>query len=145
MEPFVQKQYDEYQANYVEQDVLSKDELRDLIIKDLSYVSKMGVEASDEEVVLHRRLFTEDFDQNIDFLHRAEKWLSKLSNDSSGQQVISPETLKSKIGEVFYLLCTTLAPKLRKDVKRIFTTSPLNTQVEGRRLKSLKLFFKQTF
>ena len=44
MEPFVQKQYDEYQANYVEQDVLSKDELRDLIIKDLSYVSKMGVE-----------------------------------------------------------------------------------------------------
>ena len=44
MEPFVQKQYDEYQANYVEQDVLSRDELRDLIIKDLSYVSKMGVE-----------------------------------------------------------------------------------------------------
>ena len=44
MEPFVQKQYDEYQANYVEQDVLSKEELRELIIKDLSQVSQMGVE-----------------------------------------------------------------------------------------------------
>jgi len=44
MEPFVQKQYDEYQANYVEQDVLSKEELRELIINDLSQVSQMGVE-----------------------------------------------------------------------------------------------------
>ena len=44
MEPFVQKQYDEYQANYVEQDVLSKEELRELIINDLSKVSQMGVE-----------------------------------------------------------------------------------------------------
>ena len=43
MEPFVQKQYDEYQANYVEKDVLSKEELRDMIINDLSKVSQMGV------------------------------------------------------------------------------------------------------
>ena len=44
MEPFVQKQYDEYRDNYVEKDVLSKEELRQRIIDDLSYVSQMGVE-----------------------------------------------------------------------------------------------------
>lgn len=44
MEPFVQKQFDKYQANYVEKDVLEKEELRQKIINDLSYVSKMGVE-----------------------------------------------------------------------------------------------------
>lgn len=44
MEPFVKKQFDEYQANYVEKDVLSKEELRNRIIEDLSFVSKMGVE-----------------------------------------------------------------------------------------------------
>jgi len=44
MEPFVKKQFDEYQANYVEKDVLPKEELRDRIIEDLSFVSKMGVE-----------------------------------------------------------------------------------------------------
>ena len=43
MEPFVKKQYDEYQANRTEKTILSKDELRDRIIKDLSQVSKMGV------------------------------------------------------------------------------------------------------
>lgn len=44
MEPFVQKQFDKYQENYVEKDVLEKEELRQKIINDLSYVSKMGVE-----------------------------------------------------------------------------------------------------
>jgi hypothetical protein len=44
MEPFVKKQFDEYQANYVEKDVLPKEELRNRIIEDLSFVSKMGVE-----------------------------------------------------------------------------------------------------
>lgn len=44
MEPFVKKQFDEYQANYVEKDVLSQEELRNRIIEDLSFVSKMGVE-----------------------------------------------------------------------------------------------------
>ena len=43
MEPFVQKQYDEYQANYVEKEVMSKYDLRQKIIDDLSYVSKMTV------------------------------------------------------------------------------------------------------
>ena len=43
MEPFVQKQFDEYQANRVEKDIVSKEELRELLIKDLSFVSKMGV------------------------------------------------------------------------------------------------------
>tara|TARA_B100001939_G_scaffold218325_1_gene187898 strand:- start:1543 stop:2820 length:1278 start_codon:yes stop_codon:yes gene_type:complete len=44
MEAFVQKQYDSYQENFVEKDVLEKDELRQKIINDLSYVSQMGVE-----------------------------------------------------------------------------------------------------
>ena len=44
MEAFVQKQYDSYQENFVEKDVLEKDELRQKIIDDLSYVSQMGVE-----------------------------------------------------------------------------------------------------
>lgn len=43
MEPFVQKQFDEYQANKVEKEILPIDELREMIIKDLSFVSKMGV------------------------------------------------------------------------------------------------------
>ena len=43
MEPFVQKQYDDYQANYVEKEVMSKYDLRQKIIDDLSYVSKMSV------------------------------------------------------------------------------------------------------
>ena len=43
MEPFVQKQFDEYQANRTEKEILSKEELRELIIKDLSFVSTMGV------------------------------------------------------------------------------------------------------
>ena len=43
MEAFVQKQYDEYQANYVEKEVMSKYDLRQKIIDDLSYVSKMTV------------------------------------------------------------------------------------------------------
>ena len=43
MEPFVQKQYDDYQANYVEKEVMSKYDLRQKIIEDLSYVSKMTV------------------------------------------------------------------------------------------------------
>ena len=43
MEPFVQKQYDEYKANYVEQEVMSEYDLRQRIIDDLSYVSKMSV------------------------------------------------------------------------------------------------------
>ena len=43
MEPFVQKQYDDYQANYVEKEVMSKYDLRQKIIDDLSYVSKMTV------------------------------------------------------------------------------------------------------
>ena len=43
MEPFVQKQFDEYQANRTEKEILSKEELRDIIIKDLSFVSTMGV------------------------------------------------------------------------------------------------------
>ena len=41
MEPFVQKQFDEYQANRVDKDIVSKEELRELLIKDLSFVSKM--------------------------------------------------------------------------------------------------------
>ena len=32
MEPFVQKQFDEYQANRTEKEILPKEELRDLII-----------------------------------------------------------------------------------------------------------------
>ena len=43
MEPFVQKQYDNYKANYVEKEVMSKYDLRQKIIEDLSYVSKMTV------------------------------------------------------------------------------------------------------
>ena len=43
MEPFVQKQYDEYKANYVEKEVMSEYDLRQRIIDDLSYVSKMSV------------------------------------------------------------------------------------------------------
>ena len=43
METFVQKQFDEYQANKVEKEILPIDELREMIIKDLSFVSKMGV------------------------------------------------------------------------------------------------------
>ena len=43
MEPFVQKQYDEYQANRTEKEIVSEKTLRDAIIKDLSFVSKMGV------------------------------------------------------------------------------------------------------
>ena len=43
MEPFVQKQFDEYKANRVEKDIVSKEEIRELLIKDLSFVSKMGV------------------------------------------------------------------------------------------------------
>ena len=43
MEPFVQKQYDEYQENYIEKEVMSKYDLRQKIIDDLSYVSKMTV------------------------------------------------------------------------------------------------------
>ena len=43
MEPFVQKQFDEYQANRTEKEILPKEELRELLIKDLSFVSKMGV------------------------------------------------------------------------------------------------------
>ena len=43
MEPFVQKQYDNYKANYVEQEVMSEYDLRQRIIDDLSYVSKMSV------------------------------------------------------------------------------------------------------
>ena len=43
MEPFVQKQYDEYRANYVEKEVMSEYDLRQRIIDDLSYVSKMSV------------------------------------------------------------------------------------------------------
>ncbi len=43
MEPFVQKQFDEYQANRTEKEILSKEELRELMIKDLSFVSTMGV------------------------------------------------------------------------------------------------------
>ena len=43
MEPFVQKQFDEYQANRPEKDIISREELREMIIKDLSFVSKMGV------------------------------------------------------------------------------------------------------
>ena len=43
MEPFVQKQYDNYKANYVEKEVMSKYDLRQKIIDDLSYVSKMSV------------------------------------------------------------------------------------------------------
>ena len=43
MEPFVQKQFDEYQANKVEKEILPIDQLREMIIKDLSFVSKMGV------------------------------------------------------------------------------------------------------
>ena len=43
MEPFVQKQFDEYQANRTEKDIVSKEELRELLIKDLSFVSQMGV------------------------------------------------------------------------------------------------------
>ena len=42
-EPFVQKQYDEYQANRTEKEIVSEKTLRDAIIKDLSFVSKMGV------------------------------------------------------------------------------------------------------
>ena len=44
MEPFVQKQFDEYQANRTEKEILPKEELKDLIIKDLSFVSKIGVQ-----------------------------------------------------------------------------------------------------
>ena len=43
MEPFVQKQFDDYQANRVEKDIIDREELRELLIKDLSFVSKMGV------------------------------------------------------------------------------------------------------
>ena len=43
MEPFVQKQFDEYQANRTEKEIVSEKTLRDAIIKDLSFVSKMGV------------------------------------------------------------------------------------------------------
>ena len=43
MEPFVQKQFDEYQANRVEKEILPIDELRERVIKDLSFVSTMGV------------------------------------------------------------------------------------------------------
>ena len=40
---FVQKQFDEYQANRTEKEIVSEKTLRDTIIKDLSFVSKMGV------------------------------------------------------------------------------------------------------
>ena len=43
MEPFVQRQFDDYQANRPEKDIISREELREIIIKDLSFVSKMGV------------------------------------------------------------------------------------------------------
>ena len=43
MEPFVQKQFDEYQANRTEKEIVSEKTLRDAIIKDLSFVSQMGV------------------------------------------------------------------------------------------------------
>ena len=43
IKPFVQKQYDEYQANRTEKEIVSEKTLRDAIIKDLSFVSKMGV------------------------------------------------------------------------------------------------------
>ena len=42
MEPFVQKQFDEYQANRTEKEIVSEKTLRDAIIKDLSFVSQMG-------------------------------------------------------------------------------------------------------
>ena len=41
MEPFVQRQFDDYQANRPEKDIISREELREIIIKDLSFVSKM--------------------------------------------------------------------------------------------------------
>tara|TARA_B100002019_G_scaffold285167_1_gene293802 strand:- start:135 stop:1412 length:1278 start_codon:yes stop_codon:yes gene_type:complete len=44
MEPFVQKQYDEYQANRTEKEILSKEELREKIIADLNLVCNMSVE-----------------------------------------------------------------------------------------------------
>ena len=43
MEPFVQRQFDDYQANRPEKDIISREELREIIIKDLSFVSKMVV------------------------------------------------------------------------------------------------------
>ena len=44
MEPFVQKQYDEYRSSYVEPETLPEHELRERIIEDLSFVSKMSIQ-----------------------------------------------------------------------------------------------------
>ena len=43
MEPFVQKQFDEYQANRTEKEIVSEKTLRDAIIKNLSIVTQIGV------------------------------------------------------------------------------------------------------
>ena len=48
MEPFVQKQYDDYQANYVEKEVMAKYDLRQKIIDDLSYCLVYTSDAADE-------------------------------------------------------------------------------------------------
>jgi len=78
MEAFVQKQYDSYQENFVEKDVLEKDELRQKIIDDLSYVSQMGV----EEYTLYQK-----------WLEIQMKYLTQETSTLFGleQQLVNPE------------------------------------------------------
>lgn len=111
---------------------------RKIVIEQLRLLE---IEPSEEEIKIHWRLRTYDFESNKHFIEETGKWLDKLYQANRKKQIYTEDPFKKLLAEYWFFLCNSSTLHGLWTFNKYYSL-PLSSAENLGRLKRFKFFIK---